>query len=75
MHIRPRLTLVGALPTCNVCSKEMDPKFLRDWNDQKVCRHCISDLTVDYPEGGDEEHDRKAKTRSGRQSRQGAVGR
>lgn len=75
MHMKPALRLVGSLPECDVCGQVMHDKLLRPWNEQKVCRSCIDELTADYPEGGETTNDRKAKTGFGRQGRQGAAGR
>lgn len=39
---------------CAVCGNIMHKKFLRRWNEQDVCRPCISEMTADYPlEGGE----------------------
>lgn len=73
--MKPALTLVGALPKCEVCGHEMHAKLLKPWNNHQVCRPCIDELTADYPEGGEKTNDRKAKTGFGRQGWQGAAGR
>ncbi|KJD42554.1 hypothetical protein [Paenibacillus terrae] len=40
-------------PCCAVCGNSMEQRFLRRWNEQDVCRLCISEMTQDYPEGGE----------------------
>ncbi|MEB4785102.1 hypothetical protein P5G60_25575 [Paenibacillus jamilae] len=40
-------------PSCAVCGKSMELRFLRRWNDREACRPCIAEMTQDYPEGGE----------------------
>lgn len=36
---------------CAVCGNEIHKRFLLRWNEQDVCRPCISEMTADYLEG------------------------
>lgn len=29
------------LPDCDVCGRRMEGRFLKEWNDRRVCRPCI----------------------------------
>jgi len=42
--------IILILPDCAVCGKRMDGKFLQAWNDRKVCRPCITELTAEVSE-------------------------
>lgn len=39
--------VVQLLPDCEVCGCRMDSKFLRPWNDRRVCAPCIDELMVE----------------------------
>jgi len=39
--------IIMLLPDCEVCGRRMDKRFLRRWNERRVCRICIQELTGD----------------------------
>ena len=42
---RLREAILQLLPSCDVCGRRIEDRFLRRWNDHRVCIHCINDLT------------------------------
>lgn len=52
-----RAVVVEILPDCELCGRRMDERFLKSWNDKRVCNPCINEIHEESEEHGNYDYD------------------